>query len=102
MDCTKYVIEKIITDNNYLGNSTNATPGGFCYVFPIQKNSPTNKEITVRVTSSHKKSYTNLETVVNMNDINFNSNPLSTTPQNPPNRNLKYEIVYSKEVSLHN
>ena len=101
-DCTKYAIEKIITDNNYLGNSTTTTPNGFCYILPIQKNLPTSREITLKVTSSYKKSYTNLETVVYMNDINFNSIPLSATPQNPPNRNLKYEIVYSREVSLHN
>lgn len=78
--CADRATANLITDPDYLGNSTTTFSGGTCHVFPIVLNSPAPGLATVKTQARVRGSYANLAITLNMNGLRDDITP----PPPPP------------------
>jgi hypothetical protein len=67
--CADQAAAHLITDPNYLGNSTATLAAGTCHIFPIALNSPAPGLATVKTQAQVRGSYANLAITLNMSNL---------------------------------
>jgi hypothetical protein len=77
--CADHATANLITNPDYLGNSTTTLAAGTCHVFPIALNSPAPGLATVKTQAQVRGSYANLAIVLNMNNLHLGGTPVSPT-----------------------
>ena len=77
--CISHALARVMADTVWNGNATMTSYAGTCYVFPIQKNFPEVRKVTIQVRAVVRGAMTNLVAEFDMNDIN-----VDTTPQSVP------------------
>ena len=106
--CADQALALLITDPNYLGNSTSNTPGGDCKVFAI---SPTDLQaglVTIKTQAVVRDAFANLELLQSVNNIHLGSIPtaptygtliVQTLVSNPPTGPQKTPADFTMQVS---
>jgi hypothetical protein len=89
--CAEYALARVLADPGYQGDATTTTPGGTCYVFPLEFNTPTAGLLRLRVQVIVRDSYTNLVWQFDLHDIHTGSVPVPL-PLPPPPRTLDLSI----------
>jgi len=93
--CADRAAANLITDTNYLGNSTTTLDAGTCHVFPILINSPATGLATIKTQAQVRGSYANLLVTINLHDIHTGSPPLLSQPPFP---NLQVTTISWEET----
>lgn len=98
--CADQVLAELIANPSYGGAVTIMTSTlGSCYVFPIAKNTPTEGMVILRVQGRVRDSFTNLELVFDMKDVQLASTPLSPSSVQPAApSNFDIELISWKEI----
>lgn len=69
--CAEQAIAKLLTNPMFSGNSTTTYPLGTCYTSPLEINTPEQGLLTIKTRAIVKNAYTNLNIVVNMNNVTY-------------------------------
>ncbi len=83
--CKNQALATLVSDPSYNGDATTTAVIGTCYIFPILFNTPTTGDITLKVQSRVRNSFSNLEFVIATNNIHLGTTPLPTSAITPPN-----------------
>jgi len=73
--CLGVVAAQVLVDPSFSGDATTTDHYGTCYIFPLQFNVPERGMVTVRVRSVVHDSYTVLEAVYDMHDVQVHAAP---------------------------
>lgn len=95
--CAKRATANIITDFNYVGNSTTTFPIGTCHVFQIIFDSPSAGFATIKTQAHVRGSYANLILMINLHNINV-GHPTAHYPS--IYSNPKVTTVSLKEIPI--
>lgn len=78
--CAEQAIAKLLTDPNFTGGATTTKEVGTCHIFPIQTNYPVVGSTTILVQAVVRNSFTNLNIIIDTN--NLRSNLISSSTEN--------------------
>jgi hypothetical protein len=99
--CAEQALAKTMTDPTWIGGATTTSSTGSCYIFPLQKNHPTNEALTIRVQAVVRGSYTNMIFVYDMHDIHQSATPKELPlPVRVTEPNLIPELISITEVAV--
>lgn len=73
--CKDQALALFLSDPTYIGNATNTSSIGICHIFPIVLNSPTPGLITLRVQARVRNSFSNVEFIIALDNINLSYIP---------------------------
>lgn len=69
--CADQALAALVSDPSYVGNAMLSTGHGTCRIFPILFDAPAAGLVTIRTQAEVRKSYANLERVVNVHEIHL-------------------------------